>query len=658
MPYTRSGKCVYKKKADGSQGKKKGCSDSEEKAKKYMSKLYSLDETDLDETDPMFLGGGAAEEEEGSMDEAVLRTWVRTILLNEVTNSKANTNVKQNWSALSRDLLAELKKHPHLKGLQVHLGSGNKSRRYIRFQVAGNLTDPQEEQLADHLYDWLNTTASRSPRATIPPGRGNRQAESGQFPTHILPDAFLGPADAKGKQAPIDIRLVFAGTLTKGKKSGGTQGYQYEIDLVSKVALSAHRDGPGGYAGRSATGETLPAQAKTGPNNSVSDLYIECNGNIVGVEAKLGNARSGQLNVQFDYSTMKFLCGKCKNPKKYPQQTLWVNAINSYGNFRRSMRAFRVAIDKTRPRGDRIGSSGILDSVNWQEWTDGKAAMAKARTGKKTKITGTELARFSITSTNLNDYYKSKQCSYVQVEGKGLFYLEGSPVLTNPVNGHTTAALNIGSPLKGNVRFSSNQDRYYMRTNFSNPLAQLPTSHFTLDDPDDMRYFLELLCDGKLPQNDPSSSPGAGGSGAALPEGVFQYAQSQVFLMETRQYAKSQLGLLQEHLIVEELSGADRSEIKRMIKKEIEGATNKREIEKAFSKKFEKELKKALGTSFLGTPGKINKFVVDQIYDEVNKWLADTATRNEIAEITKQVLVKLYRELSFSSPTIIKRIKV
>ena len=144
---------------------------------------------------------------------------------------------------------------------------------------------------------------------------------------------------------------------------------------------------------------------------------------------------------------------------------------------------------------------------------------------------------------------------------------------------------------------------------------------------------------------------------AVTPE-VRQYAKSQVHLMETQAYAKSQLGLLKERLIIEELTGADRSEIKRMIKKEIEGTTNKREIEKAFQKKFDTELKKALGTSFLGTPGKINKFVIDQIYDEVNKWLADTATRNEIAEITKQVLTKLYRELSFSSPTIIKRIKV
>ena len=44
MPYKRVGKCVYKKNPDGSKGKKKGCSTSVEKAKKYLKKLYSIEE--------------------------------------------------------------------------------------------------------------------------------------------------------------------------------------------------------------------------------------------------------------------------------------------------------------------------------------------------------------------------------------------------------------------------------------------------------------------------------------------------------------------------------------------------------------------------------------------------------------------------------------
>tara|TARA_B100000686_G_scaffold344173_1_gene426321 strand:+ start:264 stop:440 length:177 start_codon:yes stop_codon:yes gene_type:complete len=49
MPYKRDGKCVYKKNPDGSRGKKKGCSKSVAKAKKYLKKLYSVEEIIKDE---------------------------------------------------------------------------------------------------------------------------------------------------------------------------------------------------------------------------------------------------------------------------------------------------------------------------------------------------------------------------------------------------------------------------------------------------------------------------------------------------------------------------------------------------------------------------------------------------------------------------------
>jgi len=44
MPYKRIGKCVYKKNSDGTKGKKKGCSKTVAKAKKYLKRLYSIDE--------------------------------------------------------------------------------------------------------------------------------------------------------------------------------------------------------------------------------------------------------------------------------------------------------------------------------------------------------------------------------------------------------------------------------------------------------------------------------------------------------------------------------------------------------------------------------------------------------------------------------------
>ena len=111
-------------------------------------------------------------------------------------------------------------------------------------------------------------------------------------------------------------------------------------------------------------------------------------------------------------------------------------------------------------------------------------------------------------------------------------------------------------------------------------------------------------------------------------------------------------------LIVEELTGSDRTEIKRMISKEIDGAANKKMTQKIFQAEFNRELKKALGTSFIGEPGKINKFVKEAIQKEIDSTFKDKATQNQIGEITKAVIKKLYRELSYSSVHIVDRIKL
>ena len=81
-------------------------------------------------------------------------------------------------------------------------------------------------------------------------------------------------------------------------------------------------------------------------------------------------------------------------------------------------------------------------------------------------------------------------------------------------------------------------------------------------------------------------------------------------------------------------------------------------IDKAFKKQFDKELRAALGMSFFGTPGKINKFVVDEIHKEVEKILGDAATREMVVQICKDVIIKLYRELSFTYQPVIQRLKV
>ncbi len=79
-------------------------------------------------------------------------------------------------------------------------------------------------------------------------------------------------------------------------------------------------------------------------------------------------------------------------------------------------------------------------------------------------------------------------------------------------------------------------------------------------------------------------------------------------------------------LVMEELTKSDKDEIKRMVSDELD-------------KNLAKELKKALE-------------------DELPKALGAKASKEEIGDITKKVLKKLYKDLSLQHPYIIDRIKI
>lgn len=116
--------------------------------------------------------------------------------------------------------------------------------------------------------------------------------------------------------------------------------------------------------------------------------------------------------------------------------------------------------------------------------------------------------------------------------------------------------------------------------------------------------------------------------------------------------------VVREALILEELTRRDKDEIKKIARKEAEKIASKKEIEKVFKKQFDSELRKALGVSFIGEKGKINKYVTDTISSEIKSMFDDKVTQNQIADLTKAVIKKLYRELSFRSTQIVDRIKL
>jgi len=114
--------------------------------------------------------------------------------------------------------------------------------------------------------------------------------------------------------------------------------------------------------------------------------------------------------------------------------------------------------------------------------------------------------------------------------------------------------------------------------------------------------------------------------------------------------------VIRESLLMEELTRSDKVEVGRIIRKEIDKDRAKQK--KVARTEAEEEIKKALGVSFFGSKGKINKFVVDAIHSEVTKLINKGQTRDDIAKITKDVIKKLYKELAVAQAPVIDRIKV
>ena len=98
--------------------------------------------------------------------------------------------------------------------------------------------------------------------------------------------------------------------------------------------------------------------------------------------------------------------------------------------------------------------------------------------------------------------------------------------------------------------------------------------------------------------------------------------------------------LIQETLLVEELTKSDKKEIKKLARKEAEA-----------------EIKKSLGKSFFGTPGKINKAIQDLAREELQTALKGKELEKAASDVTKKVLHAFYK-LMYNRKNIIDNIKL
>ena len=87
--------------------------------------------------------------------------------------------------------------------------------------------------------------------------------------------------------------------------------------------------------------------------------------------------------------------------------------------------------------------------------------------------------------------------------------------------------------------------------------------------------------------------------------------------------------LIRESLLTEELNKSDKKEIERIAKKQAQ-------------KYFNAELEKALGVSFFGYKGKVNKFVEDEVSKRFKAGDKDKDFADAVEKISKRVLQALY----------------
>tara|TARA_A100001011_G_scaffold362629_1_gene411846 strand:- start:1746 stop:4124 length:2379 start_codon:yes stop_codon:yes gene_type:complete len=792
MPWVRDDKCVYKKKSDGSRGEKKGCSDTVTKAKKYMKRLYALGEIDeaeeaellTFETDDMVFGGGgdpeAEEGDEGELEEALIREWVRYRLLleqeqadtpipTEVTTENIgeflkniSTNKSDSVSAKKAEMSGEklkaaLIEDPTLaQSLQASATSQKQRKIAFQFILASECCGfdelfavtgtsmPEEEKLSaildfvegdyalsdkkgrqvgldikNQLGDVVDRTTDGATAQRIQEVIGGILYEKmtsligspgHEKLTRELVDEFrnqLSPgAKSENNQTRFNFEGGFKDPVKKALKEITKEGSTWEVDLAEALQKSI------GRMGGSSDGAVVVPIGRRSENNVwtggdypgfmvVPNLIKDY---IVGGDGALKISEDSELIERL--ATNKLIKG------------VMVITRTSAG-IQNELDAAEDLLQLTAggeqimsiPTGD--GSSTIDIAISGAGHNSSEDPAIRAAVQQMQQASGVTDVKPDMFFKVVNAETGAEEVKGVSIKKKNAEYaLSGDRILGDLVD----AILNIAKKDKaladalnsGDVRFDleaalgevgadvaeasvfgagTNRVDYVLKGDFSKTRPELNSETGKLEYPANSGVKLYSTFDEFL-AGEPYPSlvfrrAEAGRGGRKTPDGqrtirpvimftsgrgddqtsaVSGDAGLQVAGNNALQLMQAHLEILRniihESLLLEDLDRSDRSEIKRMISKEIEGVTNRRQIEKTFQTQFDKELRKALGVSFFGTPGKINKFVVDAINDEVARILGDKATRQMMADITKEVLVRLYKELSFHQEPVIRRIKI
>ena len=380
-------------------------------------------------------------------------------------NSEAYESAKS-FTEKSR-VIFDMLKSPDFFGSDIQkIINVSGANKLVRLGLAPGADDRHDiNKILNLMYDSLSPDRTRGIIELAPDEHPN---PSSKYLAYVMPDLD-------------DLMVIFGiAGVTGGQRKAG---YVYEIDV----------------------GENLKAagiQARSGEDNSVSDVYVPMATGMLGIEVKLPNAQAGEPTLKYDFDKGEFFAS---NPKPQNQDIAdLINMDPTAPEVNRRLTLVRDVINGYRAENDMPEIESILAKISKKEYRD---VVLPALRSKGENISGALLAVYTVSADVLRKYYMLKKASLVKVKGKGLFHLhpDFKITLTDESGNSRSSEFFDFSPAQGAVYFRNFRGgNYGIRSQLKNsPLRRLKQAGIDLDAERDRDEFAKLVSTLNLP--DPMS---------------------------------------------------------------------------------------------------------------------------------------------------------
>ena len=232
-------------------------------------------------------------------------------------------------------------------------------------------------------------------------------------------------------------------------------------------------------------------------DNAYSDVYVAAGAGELGIEVKLPNAQAGEPTIRYDFDKDGGGGFFPSNPKPHNQDIAnLVNMDPDMPRVRERMILIRDAINSLRAKSGKVAPiESILGTISREEYT------VAVRNAIADSPEGLRIAKYTVSTNSLREYYLYKGAGVVQVKGKGLYHLH--PEFKIDLGDDRETKFFDFPPASGAVYFRNNRGiNYAMRTQFSaKPLSKLEKSGINLDNPDDRRDFASFVSRASFPDS-------------------------------------------------------------------------------------------------------------------------------------------------------------